>query len=81
MATANKEVRVIEEVLGYDLHLSVEEAEAVMAVLGQCRSGGVTSAVYHALKEAGAQPYAFYVENDSEYRGSGSIALVLKRKS
>lgn len=49
------------------LELTMNEAEVLAALLGQCRCSGLTSPVYDALDEAGVDSYKYKVNIDKDF--------------
>lgn len=79
MATATQIIEKIpvttyeEKVTGVTLTLTMEEADILRSLLGECRSGGPTTPIFDALRSAGAKN-TFTVSVDSY----GTIKLVEK---
>lgn len=79
MASAKKNVEVVETVKGVTLELSVDEAQMLTALLGKCRRNHNTTPIFKALTEAGIEKGDWKVEAN----GDGFVSvptLVLHRK-
>lgn len=53
MTEVKAKVKVTEQIIGYDVTISKEEAEALLCLLGHCSSTGILYKLYKALDNVG----------------------------